>query len=89
MGFKIKNNVLTKYTKEKGVTDIVIPDGVTEIGEYAFEECTSLQSITIPDSVTEIANDAFDGCKNLVISAPAGSYAIEYAKFRNIKFIET
>ena len=68
---------------------VTIPDSVTNIGNSAFSYCTSLQSIAIPDSVTEIANDAFDGCKNLVISAPAGSYAIEYAKFRNIKFIET
>ena len=32
MGFNIENGVLVKYTSEKGVTDVVIPDGVTESG---------------------------------------------------------
>mgnify|MGYP003266328326 CR=1 FL=1 len=36
MGFQICNGVLKKYTKEKGVTEIVIPDGVQRIGERAF-----------------------------------------------------
>ncbi|MDD7417748.1 MAG: leucine-rich repeat domain-containing protein, partial [Spirochaetales bacterium] len=51
--------------KNKEVTQLVIPDGVTEIGYYAFSGCTSLTSITIPDSVTIIGNRAFSGCKSL------------------------
>ena len=47
------------------VTDLLIPDGTTRIGDYAFEFCTGLTSITIPDSVTSIGNDAFWGCKSL------------------------
>ena len=39
-----------------------IPDGVTKIGRWAFDGCTSLQSIVIPDSVTTIAHNAFRGC---------------------------
>jgi hypothetical protein len=38
------------------ITQIVIPPGVTEIGERAFANCCKLQEIVIPDSVTEIAN---------------------------------
>ena len=88
MAFIIKNNVLKRYTEEIGVVDVVIPDSVTKIGESAFEGCTSLQSITIPDGVTKIWKNAFDGCTSLVISAPAGSYAIEYAKKNKIKYVE-
>ena len=40
-------------------------DGVTEIGSYAFENCSGLTSITIPDSVTSIGNGAFSGCTGL------------------------
>ena len=47
------------------VTDLVIPDGVTEIKDYAFEGCSSLASITIPNSVTSIGEEAFSGCSNI------------------------
>jgi len=40
---------------------IPIPDGVTSIGEGAFEGCTSLKQITIPVSVTTVGKDAFKG----------------------------
>ncbi len=43
----------------------VIPNSVTEIGDYAFYECSSLKSIDIPNSVTEIGENAFSGCKSL------------------------
>ena len=42
-----------------------IPDGVTTIGDYAFECCDSLTSITIPDSVTSIGSHAFWACDSL------------------------
>ena len=51
--FEIKNGVA------------VIPEGTTTIGEFAFEGCTSLQSITIPESVTEIGMSAFEDCISL------------------------
>ena len=50
--FVIKNGVLKKYIGRGG--NVVIPDGVTSIGDYAFNRCTNLTSITIPDSVTSI-----------------------------------
>ena len=53
------------YLNGELVTDLVIPDGVTSIGGYAFYGCTSLTSVTIPDSVTSIGDYAFSGCDNL------------------------
>ena len=41
------------------VKTVVIEDGVTSIGNYAFTYCVSLTSITIPDSVTSIGYYAF------------------------------
>jgi len=49
------------YLNGELVTDLVIPDGVTD---YAFCGCSSLTSITIPDSVTSIGC-AFSGCTGL------------------------
>lgn len=45
----------------------MIPDSVTSIGDFAFEDCKSLKSISIPDSVTSIGDGAFEGCRNLTI----------------------
>ena len=43
----------------------IIPDNVTDIGEYAFAACSSLTSITIPNSVTSISDRAFYYCSSL------------------------
>ncbi len=65
------------------VTDLVIPDSVTSIGNYAFYNCTSLTSVTIPDSVTSIGDYAFRGCTSLPsVTVPdpvisIGNYAFE------------
>jgi hypothetical protein len=40
----------------------IIPEGTTEIGDYAFGGCDSLESVTIPESVTEIGEKAFSDC---------------------------
>jgi len=53
------------YLNGELVTNLVIPDGVTSIGSYAFYECTSLTSVTIPDSVTRIGDRAFYNCTSL------------------------
>ena len=41
---------------------IIIGDGVTTIGNYAFNYCRSLTSVTIGNSVTTIGYHAFSGC---------------------------
>lgn len=48
------------------LTSITIPDGVKDIGAYAFSWCESLMSITIPNSVTKIGESAFSGCRGLL-----------------------
>ena len=69
------------YLNGELVTDVVIPDGVTDINDYAFKWCKSLESVTIPDSVTSIGDDAFYGCENL-----KGVYIEDIATWCNIDF---
>ncbi|MBQ3833506.1 MAG: leucine-rich repeat domain-containing protein [Bacteroidales bacterium] len=47
------------------LTDVIIPDSITSIGECAFKGCKNLTSIVIPDSVKKIGCAAFLGCENL------------------------
>ena len=47
------------------ITDLIIPDGVTSIGMYAFNRCVALTSVTIPGSVTSIGGYAFLYCTGL------------------------
>jgi uncharacterized protein (TIGR02145 family) len=53
----------SKYCKN--ITNVVIKDGVTSIGNDAFRDCSSLVSIDIPNSVTSIGNNVFAGCSGL------------------------
>ena len=68
------------------VKKVVIEDGVTSIGAYAFYECSSLTSITIPDGVTSIGISAFRNCSSLTsITIPdsvtsIGNSAFYYCK---------
>ncbi len=60
------NNPLSRrdvllYVNGKPVTDVVIPQGVTKINDYAFYGYGNMTSVTIPASVTEIGTDAFSG----------------------------
>ena len=53
-----------------------------KIGNYAFENCSSLSSLDIPDSIKEIGDGAFKGCENLKeITIPASVKKIGAALF--------
>ena len=53
------------YSRRTQIRKITISEGVTSIGEYAFEECTNVTSIFIPGSVTELNEYCFSACKSM------------------------
>ena len=73
--FVIENGVLKKYQGQGG--DVVIPEGVTSIGDGAFWGCRSLTSVVIPEGVTSIGASAFSYCSSLTsVVIPEGVTSI-------------
>ncbi len=68
------------YPERENISEVVIEDGVTGIGERAFYNCSNLEKITIPASVLSIGTYTFRNCDSLRIWGEKGSYADEYAK---------
>ena len=64
------------------ITEVILKDGVTSIGGYAFSGCEELTSITIPDSVTSIGEYVFYGCTGLTsVTIPDSVTSIGWAAF--------
>ena len=79
-------NAGSLYLNGELVTDLVIPDGVTELRIISFVNCSNLTSVTIPDSVTIIGVYAFSWCESLTSVTigdsvtEIGDYAFHYCE---------
>ena len=81
--------VITQGIVPQDVTKVIIPDGVAEIGEYAFSRCKALVSITIPNGVVKIGHGAFIACDALeAITIPDGVAEIGGAAFYGCKALK-
>ncbi len=70
------------YLNGQLVTDLTLPDDITEIKDLAFWGTFSLKSVTIPDSVTSIGERAFYYCYNMTsLNIPKGVNNIRYGAF--------
>ena len=61
--FDIREGVLKKYKGED--VYVTVPDGVMQIGSYAFSDCDFIETIILPEGVIEIKSGAFDSCSAL------------------------
>ena len=61
-------------------TAVILPEGITSIGWFAFFECERLINVTLPTSVSSIGYAVFDGCGELTLYCKADSYAARYAQ---------
>ena len=76
------------YINEQEIKDLVIPDSVKSILDYAFYGCSSLQEIIIHNSVTDIGDYAFDECPNLrLLVIGTGVLSIGTGKSQPLKAI--
>ena len=86
--FVIEKGVLKKYTGPGG--DVVIPDGVSAIGDCAFFGCENLTSVTIPEGVTSIGKSAFFRCDDLKsMTIPEGVTSIGKEAFFRCEGLES
>lgn len=87
-GFVIINGFLLNGKACTG--DVIIPDTVHTIGDFAFHGNDNIRSVTIPNTVTSIEEYAFDGCENLSnVSLPDSITEIEDCTFYNCESLKT
>ena len=84
---KINDKVFSGNTNLKAVT---LPEGLVEIGAFAFNECKNLASVALPESLTTLGSDAFQSCKSLrAVKIPSGVTAIPNHCFRGCSSLES
>ena len=79
--FNKDKTVLVMFPYGNKATSYTVPDGVTTIGERAFDDCYSLKNITLPDSLTTIGHRAFDDCPLAKVELPESVKFIGYWAF--------
>ena len=86
--FIIENGVLKKFKSRSG--EVIIPEGVTEIGSGAFSGCARVNRLTIPGSVRNIGSKAFSDCTGLAkLEIPEGVETIGENAFRGCRNLTT
>ena len=85
---KDRKTILSVYNKS--IKKLIIPSGITSIGDCAFEGCSSLESIDIPNSVTKIGWAAFCFCSILKsIDVPNSVIKIKEKVFEGCSALES
>ena len=74
----------------KLIKKINIESGITNIGQYAFLDCSSVTNIEIPNTVMNIESNAFERCSNLIeLKIPEGIEIIRMDMFKNCSSLRT
>ena len=77
------------YLDGSAITDLFIPESITEIKDHAFHGCSGLVGVTIHDGVAGIGVSAFESCGGLRrVRLPSGMTSIGSALFRNCGALE-
>lgn len=81
-GLPVKEIYFIAFAENQNLTSVIIPEGMTRIGEGAFAGCSNLTSVTIPGSVTVIDESAFSQCSGLTsLTIPEGVGVIGESAF--------
>lgn len=74
----VESGMYSVYINKYGIREFEVPDGVTEIKQSAFYQCTTLESVVLPDSVESIEASAFraSGIRKICIPARVESIGV-------------
>ncbi len=62
-GFTVVDGVLVCY---KGIAkDVIVPEGVTELGKYVFQGCAYMETLTLPEGLIKLGDGAINSCNSL------------------------
>lgn len=76
------------YEQRLEIKKVVIQEGVTHIGDWAFFQCENMTSVSIPSTVKSIGNSAFNRCVSLTtVTIPHGVTTIGEGAFRDCESI--
>ena len=89
-GYDVDNIHENPFWKMGVGTELIVEDGVTSIGSYAFSQnCYNLESITWNDTLIRIGNEAFCGCGIKELNLPNSVKSIGKISFSNCRELET
>lgn len=70
------------YSQRSRITNVVVEEGCTELGAYAFYYCTNLKTVTLPEGLRSIGKEAFSICSKLQkLTIPASVESIGEPQF--------
>lgn len=72
--------------KDYSITNVVIPEGVEEVGENAFSYCYQIEMVTFPSTLRKIGFASLKGIRVCCLSIPEGVEVIEEAAFFGSSF---
>ncbi|MBQ9746827.1 MAG: leucine-rich repeat domain-containing protein [Clostridia bacterium] len=78
-----------EFSNNDEISDIVIPENIVSIGEYAFADCKNLKNVVLPSRLENIGKGAFRGCTSLeMITIPSEVDVIAPELFNDCVMLE-
>lgn len=85
--FNKNKTTLVRYPAGSTASSYTVPESVTKISDYAFEDCTNLTELVVYENVSSVGAGTFTRCDNLTIHGHNASYIKEYAEKNSVPFI--